>query len=130
VATLLVWFTHRNMQKLGRFGAIVWFLVICGWLFSLQHDRTSSTTTFLLLAEVTLAFVVYCVDALSPDLHRRPLRRVLRSIIWIKALTEYLRDDDSINIVHASIIVWVMLTTGWLLALQNDRLVAAVGWLR
>ena len=130
MATLLVWFTHRNMQKLGRFGAIVWFLVICGWLFSLQHDRTSSTTTFLLLAEVTLAFVVYCVDALSPDLHRRPLRRVLRSIIWIKALTEYLRDDDSINIVHASIIVWVMLTTGWLLALQNDRLVAAVGWLR
>lgn len=127
-ATVVVWFTHRNMRKLGRFAAIVWFFVICGWLFSLERDRVPSMRAFLVAAQLTLAFVVYCVDAMSAHLHRKPVRRILRSILWVKPIGEYLRDDDSINIVHASLIVWILLTTGWLLSLESDRLLASVLW--
>lgn len=127
--TLALWFSRRSMAKLTRFGAIVWFLVVCGWLFTLEFDRAPSKLAFLLIAEATLAFVVYCVDAMSADLHRRPLRRALRSIVWVKAVSEYLRADDSIRLIHASVILWVTLTTGWLLTLMNDRLAGSLGWL-
>src|SRR5436305_5382485 len=77
-ATLWVWFTHRNLPKLARFGAIVWLLLTAGWLLSLESDRIDTAWVFLLVAEATLAFVVYCVDALNAELQHPPVRRVLR----------------------------------------------------
>jgi hypothetical protein len=125
--TLSMWFTHRNLTKLGRFAGIVWFMVTTGWLLSLLWDRTHRMLLFLVLAETTMAFVVYCVDAMSADLHNRPLRRVLRSAFWMKPLTEYMQAEESIKMVHASLTVWILLTTGWLLSLEHDRIAQPLG---
>jgi hypothetical protein len=127
--TLGRWFTHRNLSKLARFGAIVWLLVTTGWLLSLENDRLKPTGLCLLAIEATMAFVVYCVDAMSADLHHRPVRRVLRSALWMKPLAGYLWDQDSIKIIQASVTVWVLLTTGWLLGLMHDRIAQPLGWL-
>src|SRR4051794_17318919 len=59
--TLWVWFTHRNLAKLARFGAIVWLFLTGGWLLSLEYDRLPGALPFIIVAEATLAFVVYCV---------------------------------------------------------------------
>ena len=48
--------------------------------------------------QVGLAFVVYAVDATSADGHNRRLRRLVRSAFWMRALTGYMRDEDSIKI--------------------------------
>ena len=82
MVTLTRWFTHRNVAKLGRFGAVVWFLVTTGWLLTLEFDRMSAPA-FLVIAQVTMGFVVYCVDALSADLQNKPGRRLLRSVFWV-----------------------------------------------
>jgi hypothetical protein len=119
MVTLTRWFTHRNVTKLGRFGAVVWFLVTTGWLLTLEYDRAEAY--FLILAEVTMGFVVYCVDALSADLANRPGRRLLRSAFWFVPVAKYLRDDDSVALIAASVTVWGLLTTGWLLGLMSDR---------
>src|SRR4051812_40886509 len=63
--TLTRWFTHRNLAKLARFASVVWFLVTTGWLISLLRDRIQRPFVFILVAEATMAFVVYCVDAMS-----------------------------------------------------------------
>ncbi|MDQ3979641.1 MAG: hypothetical protein M3314_08825 [Actinomycetota bacterium] len=126
MVTLTQWFTHRNLAKLGRFGAVVWFLVTTGWLLTLEYDRLP-TPAFLVLAEATMGFVVYCVDALSSDLENKPGRRLLRSIFWMKPIAHYLSDDDSIALIHASVTIWVLLTTGWLLGLLADRVAAPLG---
>lgn len=89
------WFTHRNLTALGRFGAVVWFLVTSGWLISLEYDRIHPTPVFLVLAETTMGFVVYCVDAMSSDLQRHRGRRVLRSAVWVKPVIDYLRDAQT-----------------------------------
>jgi len=129
IVTLTRWFTHRNMAKLGRFGAVVWFLVTMGWLLTLEYDRMSMPV-FLLLAEATMGFVVYCVDALSADLENKPGRRVLRSIFWVVPVGQYLCDDDSVALINASVTVWVLLITGWLLGLVTDRVAVPLGgWL-
>ena len=127
--TLTRWFTHRNLTKLARFGAVVWFLVTTGWLLSLERDRIHTPARFLLTAEATMAFVVYCVDALSPDYQRKPIRRMLRSGIWIKPLTDYLRDEDSVKVLQASLTTWLLLTTGWLLTLEFDRIATPLSWI-
>lgn len=119
MVTLTRWFTHRNVAKLGRFGAVVWFLVTSGWLLTLEYDRAEAY--FLLLAEATMGFVVYCVDALSADLQNRPFRRILRSVFWVGPVARYLSDDDSVALIAASVTIWGLLTTGWLLGLMNDR---------
>ena len=119
--TLTRWFMYRSLAKLGRFAAIVWFLVTSGWLLTLIHDRASSTGVFLAGAEGVMAFVVVCVDAMSADLRLHPIRRVLRSVLWPKALAGYMADRDSVRIIQASVTVWILLTTGWLLALEADR---------
>jgi hypothetical protein len=119
MVTLTRWFTHRNVTKLGRFGAVVWFLVTTGWLLSLEYDRAEAY--FLILAEVTMGFVVYCVDALSADLQNKPVRRLLRSVFWVAPVARYLSDKDSVALIAASVTVWGLLTTGWLLGLMNDR---------
>ena len=122
------WFTHRNLAKLGRFGAVVWFLVTTGWLLTLQYDRLAGPF-FLIVAQLTMSFVVYCVDALSSDLENKPGRRLARSVLWAFPVARYLSDDDSVALVHASVTVWVLLTTGWLLTLVADRVVAPMnGW--
>jgi hypothetical protein len=118
--TLTRWFTRRNVAKLGRFGAVVWFLVTTGWLLSLEFDRIAAPV-FLVLAEATMGFVVYCVDALSADLENKPVRRLVRSIFWFVPVVAYLSDRDSVALVHASVTVWVLLSTGWLLSLLADR---------
>jgi len=123
MVTLTRWFTHRNVLKLGRFGAIVWFLVTTGWLLTLEYDRLA-TPLFLLVGQLTMGFVVYCVDALSADLQNKRGRRLLRSVFWVVPLVRYLGDDDSVSLIHASVTVWVMLTTGWLLGLLADRVAA------
>ncbi len=120
MVTLTNWFTHRNVPKLGRFGAVVWFLVTTGWLLTLEFDRVPMPG-FLILAQATMGFVVYCVDALSSDLENKPLRRLLRSVLWPLPVLGYLKHEDSISLVHASVTVWVLLTTGWLLSLLADR---------
>ena len=120
MVTLTRWFTHRNLVKLGRFGAVVWFLVTTGWLLTLEYDRMA-TPAFVVVAELTMAFVVYCVDALSADLADRRSRRLVRSVLWAGPLARYLTDEDSVALVHASVTVWVLLTTGWLLGLLADR---------
>jgi hypothetical protein len=122
VVTLTRWFTHRNVTKLGRFGAVVWFLVTTGWLLTLLYDRAAPN--FFLLAELTMAFVVYCVDALSADLHNKPFRRILRSVFWVIPVTKYLSDKDSVALIAASVTIWGLLTTGWLLGLMHDRVAA------
>jgi len=122
MVTLTRWLTHRNVPKLGRFAAIVWFLVTTGWLLTLEYDR--SGPLFWILGEVTMGFVVFCVDALSPDLENKPRRRILRSILWVWPVARYLSDDDSVALVHASVTVWVLLTMGWLLGLLTDRVAA------
>ncbi len=127
MVTVSRWITHRNLPKLGRFGAIVWLLVTTGWLLTLEWDRTGTLVVFLVLAEATMAFVVYGVDATSADGHNRRLRRLFRSALWMKALTGYMRDEDSIKIAYASLTVWILLTTGWLLTLGTDRIVRPLG---
>ena len=128
--TLTRWLTHRNTLKLGRFGAAVWFLLTTGWLLSLAYDRIHvPLPVFLVLVEVTMGFVVHCVDALSSDLENKFGRRLLRSVFWMVPVTQYLRDEDSVSLVAASVTVWVMLTTGWLLGLLADRFAAPVGGL-
>ena len=126
--TIWVWFTHRSIPKLSRFGAIVWLMVTIGWLLSLQYDRLPKGM-FLLAAEATLAFVVYCVDAMSAELRRHPIRRATRGVLWMKPLTDMLRDQDSIRLIQASVTVWVLLTTGWLVALLVDRVGRPLGWM-
>ena len=129
MVTLTRWFTHRNLTKLGRFSAVVWFLVTMGWLLTLEYDRVK-TPAFLLVAEATMAFVVYCVDALSADLANKPGRRMLRGVFWVVPIARYLSDDDSVALIAASVTVWVLLTTGWLLGLLADRVAAPLGgWL-
>jgi hypothetical protein len=113
MVTLTRWFTHRNLVKLGRFGAT-------GWLLTLIHDRLSADA-LLFMGPVALSFVVYCVDALSSDLENKPVRRLLRSLLWPLPIVGYLKNEDSINLVHASVTVWVLLTTGWFLSLLADR---------
>jgi hypothetical protein len=127
--TVVRWFTHRNFPKLGRFAAIVWLLTTIGWLVSLEYDRTGAgrMMLFVVVAEVTMAFVVWCVDAMSTDIHNRPLRRLVRSVFWVKAITDYMRDEDNIKIAHASLTVWILLTTGWLLSLGTDRILRPLG---
>lgn len=120
MVTLTRWFTHRNVTKLGRFGAVVWFLVTTGWLLTLIQDRMSGRAV-LLLGPLAMSFVVYCVDALSSDLHNKRLRRLLRSVLWPLPIVGYLKHEDGISLVHASVTVWVLLTTGWLLSLLADR---------
>ncbi|MBV8161716.1 MAG: hypothetical protein JO265_12400 [Acidimicrobiia bacterium] len=129
-ATLWVWFTRRNLPKLARFGAIVWLLLTAGWLLSLESDRLHTTTVFLIVAEATLAFVVYCVDALSADLQHRPVTRVLRGVFWPVPLVQFLRDRESIKLIQASVTVWGLLTSGWLLSLGIDRVAQPLGWVR
>jgi hypothetical protein len=124
--TLTRWFTHRNVAKLGRFGAVVWFLVTTGWLLTLEFDRIGAPV-FLLIAEITMGFVVYCVDALSADLANKPVRRVLRSLFWFVPVVAYLSNRDSVALVHASVTVWVLLSTGWLLSLLTDRVAVPLG---
>ncbi|MEO5680056.1 MAG: hypothetical protein ABIS47_10345 [Acidimicrobiales bacterium] len=126
MVTLTRWFTHRNVVKLGRFAAVVWFLVTTSWLLTLEYDRLS-TPVFLVLAEATMGFVVYCIDALSSDLENKPGRRLIRSVLWVGPITHYLCDDDSVALVHASLTVWVLLTTGWLLGLLADRVAVPLG---
>lgn len=128
MVTLTTWFTHRNVTKLGRFAAVVWFLVTTGWLLTLEYDRVGAPG-FLLLAQATLAFVVYCVDALSADLANKRGRRLLRSVLWMVPLGHYLRDDDSVALFTASVTIWVLLTTGWLLGLIADRVATPLGGL-
>jgi len=128
MVTLTRWFTHRNVAKLGRFGAVVWFLVTTGWLLTLEFDRIAAPL-FIVLAEVTMGFVVYCVDALSADLANRPARRLLRSTFWVVPIARYLRDDDSVALIAASVTVWGLLTTGWLLGLLADRVATPLGGL-
>lgn len=127
-ATVWVWFTHRSLPKLARFGAIVWLGVTTGWLLSLERDRIHSWW-FVVAAEATMAFVVWGVDAMSADLQHKPLRRVMRSVVWITGITDYLRDNDSVRIIQATVTVWVLLTSGWLLSLEADRIAQPLGWL-
>ena len=124
--TLGRWFTHRNLAKLGRFGAVVWFLVTSGWLLTLEYDRLP-LPVFVVLAEATMGFVVWCVDALSADLHNHPARRLARSLLWVGPLGRYLADDDGVGLLTASVTVWVLLITGWLLGLLADRVAAPLG---
>jgi hypothetical protein len=119
--TLTRWLTHRNLATLGRFATIVWLLVTSGWLITMIHDRASSTGVFLAATEGVMAFVVYCTDAMSADYRAHLVRRAVRSLFWPKALTDYMRDHDSIKLIQASLTVWILLTTGWLLALEADR---------
>ncbi|MDQ3898268.1 MAG: hypothetical protein M3326_13660 [Actinomycetota bacterium] len=126
MVTLTRWFTHRNVLKLGRFGAVVWFLVTTGWLLTLEYDRIAAPV-FVLFAEATMGFVVYCVDALSADLENKPGRRFLRSVFWFGPIAGFLIDDDSIALITASVTVWGLLTTGWLLGLLVDRVAAPLG---
>jgi hypothetical protein len=129
MVTLTRWFTHRNVAKLGRFGAVVWFMVTTGWLLTLEYDRIGGLG-FFLLAEATLGFVVYCVDALSSDLQNKPARRVVRSLFWFVPIAHYLRDRDSVALITASVTVWGLLTTGWLLGLIADRVATPLAaWL-
>jgi len=120
IVPLTTWFTHRNVNKLGRFGAVVWFLVTAGWLLTLEYDHFAGPA-FVPLAWATMGFVVYCVDALSADLANKRGRRILRSLFWMVPIGHYLRDNDSVALFAASVTVWVLLTTGWLLGLLADR---------
>jgi hypothetical protein len=126
MVTLTRWFTHRNVAKLGRFGAVVWFLVTTGWLLTLEYDRLGRVL-FFVLAEATMAFVVYCVDALSADLENKPARRLLHSVLWMAPVAHYMRDNDSIPLITASVTIWGLLTTGWLLGLLIDRVAIPLG---
>jgi hypothetical protein len=48
-------------------------------------------------------------------------------VFWVKAITDYMRDEDNIKIAHASLTVWILLTTGWLLSLGSDRILRPLG---
>ncbi len=124
--TLTTWFTHRNVVKLGRFGAVVWFLVTTGWLLTLGYDRMP-LLGFVVFAQLTMGFVVYCVDALSSDLENKHWRRVLRSVLWVGPVTGFLSNRDGVGLVTATVTVWVLLTTGWLLGLLADRVAIPLG---
>src|SRR3954453_8544319 len=129
-ATLWVWFTHRNLPKLARFGAIVWLMLTAGWLLSLESDRVNAAWIFLLVAEGTLAFVVYCVDALSLDLQHHPVHRVLRGIFWPVPVVQAPRARESIRLIQASVNVWALLTSGSMLSLGLDRVAQPLAWVR
>ena len=104
----------------------MWFLVTMGWLLTLEYDRLPRPV-FLILAEVTMGFVVYCVDALSADLENKPGLRLLRNIFWVIPIALYLSDDDSVALITASVTVCVLLITGWLLGLLADRVATPLG---
>jgi len=125
--TLARWCSHRAMAELTRAGVVIWFLVTAGWLLALEQDRSASVLVFVVVGEVTFAFVAWCVDSMSADLHGRPLRRALRVVMWPIILVNVLRDPDSTRLMHANLVVWVCLTVGWLLALGHDRVVPALG---
>ena len=93
----------------------------------IKLDAGSHQVGFLLLAQVTMAFVVWCVDAMSTDIHNRPFRRLVRAAFWFMAISDYLRVEDHIKIAHASLTVWILLTTGWLLSLGTDRILRPLG---
>jgi hypothetical protein len=59
---------------------------------------------------------------MSADLRLHPYRRVFRSLLWPKSIAEYMTDRDSVRIIQSSVTVWILLTTGWLLALEADRI--------
>jgi hypothetical protein len=101
-------------------------MVTMGWLLTLQYDRLA-TPAFFIVAQATMGFVVYCVDALSADLANKPGRRLLRSAFWLVPIVGYLRDDDSVALITASVTVWVLLITGWLLGLLADRVATPLG---
>jgi hypothetical protein len=45
-------------------------------------------------------------------------------------VVSYLRDDDSVALIAATVTLWGLLTTGWLLALLTDRVTTPLtGWL-
>src|SRR5438477_8972355 len=105
-------------------------MLTAGWLLSLEADRLPTMAVFLVVAEATMAFVVYSVDAMSAELRHRPVRRALRSVLWVKPLTDYLRDREGTKLIQASLTVWVLLTSGCLLGLMFDRVARPIGCLR
>jgi hypothetical protein len=120
-ATLIDWCSNlaEKWPALVRLGMNVWFLVTFGWLIAMEVDRLNSLQPFL--AWGTSAFVVYCVDGTSVKLYKKPVRRVLRALFWPVAFAEYLCDTDTIRQIQASLIIWVLLITGWLLTLLCDH---------
>jgi hypothetical protein len=49
-------------------------------------------------------------------------------VLWPKAIVDYLLDADSIRLIQASVTVWILLTSGWLLGLLADRIGQPFGW--
>ena len=124
--TVLGWVAGRDSVRLARFAAVVWFLVTTGWLLTLLYDR-APLPLFLAGAQAVMAFVVFCVDSFSGAGAGHPARRAARAVLWPLAVVGYLRAPDSVGIAQATLTVWILLTTGWLLALAGDRLLRPLG---
>ncbi|MBV8296966.1 MAG: hypothetical protein JO085_09025, partial [Acidimicrobiia bacterium] len=43
-------------------------------------------------------------------------------------VAQFLRDRESIKLITASVTVWGLLTSGWLLSLGIDRVAQPLGW--
>ena len=128
MVTVPRWIVDRDTARLARFAAVVWFLVITGWLLTLLYDR-APRPVFPVGVEVLMAFVVFCVDAFSGNDVGHPLRRAVRAVFWPPTVVGYMRASDSVGIAQASLTVWILLTTGWLLALAADRILRPLGLL-
>jgi hypothetical protein len=122
--TLVSWFSNHAEQanRLLRLAMNTWFLVTFGWLIDFEYNHLNGSGWLPVVAWATPAFVVYCIDGMAVSLYKKPVRRALRALLWFKSFAEYLCDVDSIRITRASILVWIMLTLCWLVALVVIRL--------
>ena len=69
------------------------------------------------------------MKAFLVDLENKPGRRLLRSVVWMLPIGHYLRDNDSVALIAATVTVWILLTTGWLVGLLADRVATPLGGL-
>jgi hypothetical protein len=82
------------------------------------------TLQTLVLFEVTLAFIVHCADEAGEDEERprRPLLiQVVRSLFWMITLTRWFTYRNLAKLGRFGTIVWLLVTSGWLLTLIHDR---------
>ena len=72
------------------------------------------------LAELTLGFVVFCADSVGDDEHG-PVERLVRGVLWMVTLTRWFTHRNVPKLSRFGAVVWLMVTTGWLLTLEFDR---------
>src|SRR5688500_17575750 len=91
---------------------------------SRSPNGASSAMRAVVVFELTLAFVVYCADRAGEDEerpHRRMPARVVRGVFWMITLTRWLTHRNLASLGRFATIVWLLVTSGWLITMIHDR---------